>query len=120
MASNDEIRLSLMREIKDEPFVSQRELASRLSISLGKTNYCLRALISKGWVKMQNFRSNDNKLAYAYILTPAGLRAKGAATTAFLARKQVEFFTLQNEIAQLQDELALDDTVADPIHGEAR
>jgi EPS-associated MarR family transcriptional regulator len=106
MASSDEIRLSLMREIDRDPRLSQRELAGRLSISLGKTNYCLRALIAKGWVKMKNFRDSDRKLAYTYILTPAGLRAKGAVTAAFLERKQLEFLLLQRQITQLQQEIA--------------
>lgn len=105
MDANDEIRLSLLRQITEDPTLSQRELADRLGVSLGKTNYCLRALIDKGWVKMKNFRNNENKFSYAYILTPAGLRAKASVTAAFLRRKQEEFTALKNEIAELQKEL---------------
>jgi EPS-associated MarR family transcriptional regulator len=103
---NEELRLQLLRQLTESPDLSQRELASRLGLSLGKTNYCLRALIDKGWVKVNNFRNSQNKLAYAYVLTPSGLRAKGNATTEFLRRKQVEFENLEREIAALRREVA--------------
>ena len=112
---NEELRLQLLRQLTESPDLSQRELASRLGLSLGKTNYCLRALIDKGWVKVNNFRNSQNKLAYAYVLTPSGLRAKGQATTDFLRRKQVEFENLEREIAELRREVA-DDNV-DVRHG---
>lgn len=103
---DDEVRLSILRLLDERPNVSQRELARELGLSLGKTNYCLRALIEKGWVKARNFRNNQNKLAYAYVLTPAGLRAKATATLNFLERKQREFERLQAEIARLRSEVA--------------
>ena len=71
---NDELRLQLLRILSEHPDVSQRELAHALGLSLGKTNYCLRALIARGWVKVNNFRSSDNKRAYAYVLTASGLQ----------------------------------------------
>jgi EPS-associated MarR family transcriptional regulator len=102
---DEELRLRILRLLTDSPDLSQRELALRLGLSLGKTNYCLRALIDKGWVKVNNFRNSQNKLAYAYVLTPNGFRAKGNATTAFLRRKQEEFAQLEQEIAQLRREV---------------
>jgi EPS-associated MarR family transcriptional regulator len=103
---DDEVRLAILRILDRRPEVSQRELARELGLSLGKTNYCLRALMARGWVKARNFRNNRNKLAYAYVLTPAGLRAKATATLNFLERKQREFEQLQAEIARLRREVA--------------
>ncbi len=77
---DEELRLRLLRLLTESPELSQRELALRLGLSLGKTNYCLRALIDKGWVKVNNFRNSQNKLAYAYVLTPQRLPRKGIAT----------------------------------------
>lgn len=80
-------------------------MASALGLSLGKTNYCLRALIERGWIKVQNFSSSDKKLAYAYVLTPTGVIAKFRATADFLRRKQGEYARLECEIAQLLSEV---------------
>lgn len=102
---NDELRLRLLRQLTEHPELSQREIAQRLGLSLGKTNYCLRALIDKGWVKVNNFRTSSNKLAYAYVLTPSGLRAKIQATSSFLRRKQDEYLQLEREIAELREEV---------------
>ncbi|MBK6726646.1 MAG: MarR family EPS-associated transcriptional regulator [Xanthomonadales bacterium] len=102
---NDELRLRLLRQLTEHPELSQREIAQRLGLSLGKTNYCLRALIDKGWVKVNNFRTSNNKLAYAYVLTPSGLRAKINATSTFLRRKQDEYVQLEREIAELREEV---------------
>ena len=103
---DEELRLRLLRLLTESPDLPQRELAQRLGLSLGKTNYCLRALIDKGWVKVNNFRNSNNKLAYAYVLTPSGLRAKGNATADFLRRKQQEYSRMEVEIAQLREELS--------------
>jgi len=102
---DEELRLRLLRLLTESPELSQRELAQRLGLSLGKTNYCLRALIDKGWVKANNFRNSNNKLAYAYVLTPSGLVAKASATSAFLRRKQLEFAQLEREIEDLRAEV---------------
>ncbi len=102
---DDELRLQLLRLLTDNPDLSQRELAKRLGLSLGKTNYCLRALIDKGLVKVNNFRTSRNKLAYAYVLTSSGARAKVRATAEFLRRKQNEFARLEREIAALRAEV---------------
>lgn len=103
---DEELRLRLLRLLTESPELSQRDLAQRLGLSLGKTNYCLRALIDKGWVKVNNFRSSNNKLAYAYVLTPTGLGAKASATTSFLRRKQEEFAQLEREIEELREEVS--------------
>lgn len=96
-----------MRLIESHPSISQRELAQELGVSLGKVNYCLKALIDKGWVKAHNFRKSDNKLAYAYLLTPRGMRQKAVITVRFLQRKVGEFESLRREIAELRREVAL-------------
>ena len=95
----------LLRQITDQPAASQRGLAARLGVSVGKVNYCLRALVDKGWVKANNFRRSDNKWAYAYLLTPRGASAKVRLAQAFLARKEQEFERLQHEIVALRHEL---------------
>lgn len=102
---DDATRYRLLRRLTDQPEITQRELARELGLSLGKTNFCLRALIERGWVKAQNFRNSDNKLAYAYVLTPAGGAAKLRATVEFLRRKQSEFTRLEQEIAELRAEV---------------
>jgi EPS-associated MarR family transcriptional regulator len=102
---DDDTRYRLLRLLTEHPNHSQRELASELGLSLGKTNYSLRALIARGWVKVQNFRSSNNKLAYAYVLTPVGAVAKFRATADFLRRKQGEYTRLEREIAELRQEV---------------
>lgn len=85
--------------------MSQRQLAKALGVSLGKTNYCLRAVVGKGWVKATNFRNSANKVAYIYQLTPRGVSAKARITRRFLDRKVQEYERLQGEIRQLRDEV---------------
>ena len=87
--SPDHLHYAILKALEENPNLSQRELAQTLGLSLGKANYCLQELIKKGQVKVENFRRQDNKLAYAYILTPAGLAAKVKVTRRFLARKLV-------------------------------
>lgn len=87
------------------PELSQRELSRALGLSLGKTHYVLHALLNKGLVKIRNFRRNDNKLAYSYLLTPKGVKEKLRLTRSFLAHKEVEFERLQAMIAQLRAEV---------------
>ena len=94
----------VMRLIEADPTSSQREIAKSLGISLGAVNYCLNALIGVGFVKVRNFRAADNKLRYAYILTPKGAAAKAALTGAFLYRKMQEYEALKAEIEALQQE----------------
>ncbi len=97
--------LELLRQLDSQAAASQRELAAQLGLSVGKINYCLRALIDKGWIKANNFRRADNKWAYAYLLTPAGAKAKMQLTRSFLARKEREFEQLQSEIQRLRLEV---------------
>lgn len=101
-------QLELMRLLDEQPAASQREISSRLGLSLGKANYLVRALLDKGLVKMQNFRRSDNKMAYAYQLTPRGVAERVRLTRAFLARKELEFELLRTEIQSLQNQVKAD------------
>ena len=102
---NDSTRYHILRLLAENPEISQREMARRLDLSLGKTNYCVRAVVKKGWVKVQNFRSSSRKSAYMYMLTPKGVAAKGRITKRFLDRKVEEYERLQEEIQQLRAEV---------------
>lgn len=93
-----------MRLIDSRPQLSQREVANSLGMSLGKANYCLKALIEKGFVKAENYRNSGNKLTYFYLLTPSGIAAKAELTRQFLARKMREYDELRVEIERLQQE----------------
>ena len=103
---SDEARYRLLKLLDDNPGLSQRELAEALEISLGKTNYCVRALIEKGWVKVVNFRNSERKLGYLYKLTPKGIAEKSRATQEFLSCKIREYERLTVEIAELRQELS--------------
>lgn len=100
-----ETHYRLLRLLEAKPHLSQRELARELGISLGKINYCLGALIEKGWVKARNFRNNRDKLSYAYLLTPSGIEEKAALTVNFLRRKMAEYDALKQEIEELKREV---------------
>lgn len=102
-----DLDLALLRELSGQPIASQRSLASRLGVSVGKLNFCLRALADRGWIKANNFRRSDNKMAYAYYLTPSGFAAKLALTAKFLHNKELEFEALQLQIATLRTELSV-------------
>jgi EPS-associated MarR family transcriptional regulator len=102
---NDELSIKLFRELEKTPERSQRALSQSCGVSLGSIHYCLNALIEKGYVKARNFKNAQNKLAYAYILTPLGLNIKRELTLAFLKRKQAEYEALQQEIAALEEDL---------------
>ena len=98
-------RLAVLRLLEQQPELSQRELSDTLGLSLGKTHYVLHSLLDRGLVKAGNFRRSDRKLAYAYVLTPSGLREKLRLTRAFLQRKEAEFEQLKLMIASLKSEL---------------
>ena len=100
----DEMRYKLMRVLEANPGMSQRDLARKLGISLGKANYCLQALIRKGWIKARNFKNSQNKAAYMYLLTPRGLEMKGALAVRYLQIKMREFEALRVEIEQMRRE----------------
>lgn len=104
-AISEEIRYRLLRYLQDHPEASQRELARQLGVSVGKANYCLRALIEKGLLKVRNFRNGNNKLMYAYHLTPKGIGEKINLTYAFLRRKMAEYDSLAGEIERLNREV---------------
>jgi len=102
---SEEITIKVIKLIEQDSEISQRELSKELGVSLGKVNYCLRAMIDKGWVKARNFKNSQNKLAYRYLLTPNGMQEKAALTTRFLQRKLVEYEELQREIENLRNEV---------------
>ena len=90
--------LNLLRKIKNKPKSTQRELAEELGFSLGKLNYCLKALKSKGLIKINNFRKNPNKINYIYVLTPKGISEKTKLTLNFMKRKMKEYDELKREM----------------------
>lgn len=94
----------LMRLLAANPGMSQREAARALGMSLGKVNYCLQALVQKGWVKATNFKNSQNKAAYLYVLTPSGLRGKAKLTLEFLKIKMREYEALSIEIEEMRRE----------------
>lgn len=94
----------LLKTLEENPGLSQRDLAKRLGVSLGKVNFCLKALVEKGSLKINNFRNSDNKLAYAYLLTPHGIEEKARITVTFLKYKTQEYERLRKEIEELQRE----------------
>ena len=94
----------VMRLLEANPDLTQRELAKQLGVSVGGLNYCLKALIQKGWVKMHNFGQSKNKFGYVYLLTPAGVAEKAALTSRFLHRKMSEYEALRREIEELKQE----------------
>ena len=95
----------LLRLIEARSDLSQRDLARELGTSLGKVNYCMKALIDKGFVKVRNFHNSRKKLVYAYLLTPRGINSKATIANQFLKRKMAEYEILKNEIEQLQREI---------------
>jgi len=94
----------VLRLLQENPDLTQRELSERIGVSLGGLNYCLKALIEKGWVKVHNFSQSNRKLGYAYILTPRGLIEKARLAGGFLLRKMQEFDALRAEIETLKIE----------------
>lgn len=112
----EENHLKVLRFLETNPHLSQRELADALGVSLGKTNYCLKALLGKGFVKMQSFKKSQNKLAYAYLLTPTGITEKAGLTVRFLARKVAEYESLTLEIEALKSEMSKAQAAPASIH----
>jgi len=95
---NNQDYLNLLRKIKNKPESSQRELAEELDFSLGKLNYCLKALKHKGFIKMKNFQKNPKKINYIYVLTPKGIAEKTKLTINFMKRKMNEYDELKKEL----------------------
>lgn len=99
----EEISHRILGILETEPEISQRELAGRLGISLGRTNFVLKSLLEKGWVKTRNFKNSKNKWAYAYFLTPEGIIEKGRVTARYIKRKVAEYRSIEEEIRQLRE-----------------
>lgn len=104
-ALSESKRLELLKLLHEHPQMNQRDLARAMGVSLGKANYCVRALMEKGLVKLENFRANPNKRQYVYLLTKAGLKEEARITLAFLRRKVTEYEALEREIAELRGDL---------------
>ena len=101
----DERHLKALRLLEHNPEMTQRELAEALGVSVGAANYCLKALLEKGWVKFENFQKNPNKFGYLYLLTPKGLTARTQLAARFLRRRMAEYDALRAEIDQLKAEV---------------
>ena len=104
----EDTRYRVMRILNEQPNISQRELAERLGVSVSGLNYCLKALVGKGFVMVQNFSKSSRKLGYLYVLTPVGVLEKAELTSRFLWRKTLEYEALKKEIRQLQKEIKND------------
>lgn len=100
----EEMSYRVMQLLQENPDLTQRELAEKLGVSVGGVNYCLKALVDKGWVKMKNFVHSKNKFGYIYVLTPSGLAEKALITQRFLQRKMDEYEALKSEIEMLKAE----------------
>ncbi|MDE0977868.1 MAG: MarR family EPS-associated transcriptional regulator [Arenicellales bacterium] len=102
--TDPELQYRVLNQLDNDPHMTQRQLADVLGVSLGKTNYVVKALIDVGWLKLGNFRRSNNKMGYAYLLTPAGVVEKAVITKRFLIRKRQEYKLLALEIARLEVE----------------
>ncbi len=97
-----DVHFRVLHLIEEEPELTQRELAKKLGISLGGVNYCLKALIDIGHIKVGNFKKNPDKSVYLYLLTPKGIAEKASLTSGFLKRKMAEYQALKKEIDAIQ------------------
>lgn len=109
-----EVSLMLLREINSNPQLTQRELSSRMGLSLGKINFLIKAMIERGFIKVHNFKNSKNKSGYLYLLTPTGIEEKARTTYRFLNRKMAEYEKLEEQIQQLKKEVGFSDL---PIDG---
>ena len=100
--NNSEEELEILRQIEDNPNLTQRQIADHLGLSLGKINYLIKALLEKGVVKVDNFKRSDNKLGYLYLLTPEGVERKRKLTLLFIQRKSEEFDKLKAELSRTE------------------
>jgi EPS-associated MarR family transcriptional regulator len=112
LTSQDEIQFKVLRMLHEQPDLSQRSLAKELGVSLGGINYCFKALLEKGWVKLENFSQSRHKLGYVYLLTPEGVVQKSNLTAEFLRRKILEYKMLKAEIKLLSSTLINGDDVS--------
>ena len=116
----EDVRFRVLRLLEKNPTASQREIAKALGISLGGVNYCLNALVEKGFVKMRNFREAEDKRKYMYLLTPKGVAEKTALTGRFLARKMREYEALKAEIEAVRRDLSRNENVRSDVDGDSR
>jgi len=100
--NNSEEELEILRQIEENPNLTQRQIADHLGLSLGKINYIIKALLEKGVVKVDNFKRSDNKLGYLYLLTPEGVERKRKLTLLFIQRKSEEFDKLKAELSRTE------------------
>jgi EPS-associated MarR family transcriptional regulator len=107
LTSQDEIQLKVLRMLNERPELSQRNIAKELGVSLGGINYCFKALVEKGWIKLENFSASKHKLGYIYVLTPSGVKSKSILTVNFLKKKLLEYEQLSDEINVLKAEAAV-------------
>ena len=103
--NQSDIEYTVLKVLKDNPAMTQRQLSKELGLSLGKTNYVLHTLMDKGLMKLSNFKRSDNKVGYLYLLTPEGIEEKSVLAKNFLERKSGEFNRLKKEIEILKREL---------------
>jgi len=103
--SNQELEYRALKLLEQHPDMTQRELSKELGVSLGKAHYVVKALVQVGWIKLENFQRSNNKLGYAYLLTPVGMVEKAKITRRFLLRKQAEYQQLKREIERLKSEV---------------
>lgn len=101
----EDLQFQLLRLLEQYPEYSQRDVSRALGISLGKANYCLRALIDKGSVKIENFKNSSHKMGYLHVLTPQGVLERALMTNRFLNRKLAEYEALKSEIEELEREI---------------
>jgi EPS-associated MarR family transcriptional regulator len=106
LKNNEHTHFKILNILQDNPDLTQRELAKKIGLSIGGLNYCLKGLISKGFVKMGNFQKSKNKFKYVYLLTPQGFAEKASLTSRFLQRKLEEYEALRLEIEELKLEKA--------------
>ena len=100
--ANDDTLFWTLKLLEDNPGMTQRSLAKEVGINVSSINFCLKALVERGWIKMGNFSKNPDKLSYAYLLTPTGVAEKAVLTRRFLQRKMAEYEKLRGEIEALQ------------------
>ncbi|MFM1755358.1 MAG: hypothetical protein RL621_262 [Bacteroidota bacterium] len=102
-----DIHFRVLHVLEENPSITQRELARKLGISLGSVNFCLKALIDIGHIKVKNFQKNPDKSLYLYLLTPQGIKQKALLTAGFLRRKLEEYHALKREIDSIQSKMRI-------------
>lgn len=115
---SDEISYKLLKILENNPSINQRELSREMNVSLGKVNYCLKSLISRGMVKARNFYTSSNKRTYSYLLTPTGFKQKSIITARFLKQRIDEYESLKQQIAELSAEVENDGTKLRDKHSD--